>query len=361
MKKVAIITYDINWIFAGGAKSGGASVVNKNLILEFAKNPEVDLTILCLEGVFKPIDGMKIVPVPYTNSYEGFLQNIENEVEKGNFDVVLTVSLEYMNHNPILQSQSFRHRCEVEPFPINLIKNFSSRKKIKKQDKMFENLRSDNKYIAVSQSIKKDYVNNYKLNPDNVYVCHLGCNEIYETMPEIKKNEFITFGCVANNSINKGGHLFLLGLFALNLIGCNKFKAKIISKNKILKMISTILGLGKKVEFLPPQENIVDYYKSLDCLVLPSKNEAFGLVVLEEMSCGKPCVVSSFAGVAEIISDNENGLIFDRNCFFSFVLNLRKMYKMFKTEEYDKMSLKAFETSKNYAWKNFAESILNCF
>ena len=40
MKKVAIITYDINWIFAGGAKSGGASVVNKNLILEFAKNYE---------------------------------------------------------------------------------------------------------------------------------------------------------------------------------------------------------------------------------------------------------------------------------------------------------------------------------
>ena len=79
------------------------------------------------------------------------------------------------------------------------------------------------------------------------------------------------------------------------------------------------------------------------------------------MSCGKPCVVSNTAGVAEIIKDNENGLIFDRNCFFSFVLNLRKMYKMFKTEEYNRMSLKAFETSKLYSWKSFAESILNCF
>ena len=79
------------------------------------------------------------------------------------------------------------------------------------------------------------------------------------------------------------------------------------------------------------------------------------------MSCGKPCVVSSFAGVAEIIKHKENGFIFDRNSFVSFVLNLRKMYKMFKTEEYDKMSLKAFETSKNYTWKIFAESILNCF
>lgn len=361
MKKVAIITYDINWIFAGGAKSGGASVVNKNLILEFAKNPEIEVTVFCLSSDFDDIDGVKIVPVPYTNSYEGFLQNIENEVEKGNFDVVLTVSLEYMNHNPILQSQSFRHRCEVEPFPINLIKKFSSRKKIKKQDKMFENLRPENKYIAVSESIKKDYVKNYKLNPDNVYVCHLACKQIYENMPEIKKNDFITFGCVANNSINKGGLLFLAGILVLNLMWCNKFKARIISKNKILKVMANLLGLGKKVEFLPPQENIVDYYKSLDCLVLPSKNEAFGLVVLEEMSCGKPCVVSNTAGVAEIIKDKEDGLIFDRNSFLSFVLNLRKMYKMFKTEEYNRMSLKAFETSKKYTWKNFAESILNCF
>ncbi len=361
MKKVAIITYDINWIFAGGAKSGGASVVNKNLILEFAKNPEIDLTVFCLPNDFAGIEGVKIVSVEHTNSYEGFLQNIENEVEKGNFDVVLTVSLEYMNHNPILQSQSFIHRCEVEPFPINVIKKISSRKKIKKQDKMFKNLRPENKYIAVSESIKNDYVKNYNLNPNNVYVCHLACNQIYEIMPEIKKNEHITFGCVANNSINKGGLLFLVGMFVLNLLCCNKFRARIISKNKILKMISVILGLGKKVEFLPPQENIVDYYKSLDCLVLPSKNEAFGLVVLEEMSCGKPCVVSSTAGVAEIIKNEENGLIFDRNCFFSFVLNLRKMYKMFKTKEYDKMSLRAFETSKPYSWKNFAESVLNCF
>lgn len=361
MRKVAIITYDINWIFAGGAKSGGASVVNKNLILEFAKNPEIDLTILCLEGAFKPIDGVNIIPVAHTATYEGFLNNIENEVEKGDFDVVLTVSLEYMNHNPILQSQSFRHRVDNEPFPINVIKKISSRKKIKKQDKMFENLRPENKYIAVSKSVKDDYVKNFGLNPENVYVCHLGCKEIYETMPEVKKNDFITFGCVANNSINKGGHLFLLGLFALNLIGCSKFKARIISKNKILKTVANVLGLGKKVEFLPPQENIVDYYKSLDTLVLPSKNEAFGLVVLEEMSCGKPCIVSSTAGVAEIINNKENGLIFNRNCFFSFVLNLRKMYKMFKTEEYNRMSLKAFETSKLYTWKNFTESILNCF
>lgn len=360
MKKIAILTFDIDWIFAGGAKSGGASVVSKNLIFELAQNPNYEVTIFCKGNPQTNIENINIVSFEWKN-LKTFTQEVEAELEKNHYDIILTTNLEYLNRNPIIQSQSFIHRCNNENFPINLIKKYFGRKKIKRQKTQFQNLDKNNKYIAVSKSVKDDYVKNFGLNPENVYVCHLGCKEIYETMPEIKKNDFITFGCVANNSINKGGHLFLLGLFALNLIGCNKFKAKIISKNKILKMISTILGLGKKVEFLPPQENIVDYYKSLDTLVLPSKNEAFGLVALETMSCGKPCIVSSTTGVAEIINKKENGLIFNRNSFLSFVLNLRKMYKMFKTEEYNKMSLKAFETSKLYTWANFVDNLIKNF
>ncbi len=361
MKKVGIITYDIDWMFAGGAKSGGASVVGKNLILELAKNSDVDLTVFCLPNNFKPLEGMNIVPVEHPSTYEGFINNIEEEVKKGDFDIVLTLSLEYMNHNPVLQSQTFRHRCENEPFPLNIIKRIAGRKKIKKQDKMFENLRADNKYIAVSESIKKDYVKNYNLNPNNVHVCHLACNQIYENMPEIQKNEEIIFGCVANNSINKGGLLFLLGLFVLNVLGCRKFKAKVISKNNILKNISKILGLKKKVEFVQPMSDIIDFYKQIDCLTLPSKNEAFGLVVLEEMSCGKPCIVSNTAGVAEIIKNNENGILFNRSSFFDFVLKMKKMYKIYHTEKYDNLCHNAYKTSKEYSWEKFANAVLNCF
>ena len=361
MKKVAIITYDINWIFAGGAKSGGASVVGKNLILELSKNSDIELTVFCLPNKFKDIENVKIVPIIHRDILENYIHDVEEEVKKDEFDIILTLSLEYMNHNPILQSQTFRHRCKNEPFPLNIIKRIAGRKKIKKQDKLFEKLNPDNKYIAVSESIKNDYVKNYKLNPNSVYVCHLACNQIYENMPEIQKNEEITFGCVANNSINKGGLLFLFGLFVLNLMGCKKFSAKIISKNNILRTISRILGLSKKIEFVQPMSDIVEFYQQIDCLTLPSKNEAFGLVVLEEMSCGKPCIVSNTAGVAEIIKNNENGIIFNRNSFFDFVIKLKQMYKIYHTNEYDSLCQNAFETSKEYTWKKFVDAVLNCF
>jgi glycosyltransferase involved in cell wall biosynthesis len=56
----------------------------------------------------------------------------------------------------------------------------------------------------------------------------------------------------------------------------------------------------------------------LDCLyercaftILPSVNEGFGLVVVESWLHRKPALVTNRAGVAELITDEENGLLFD--------------------------------------------------
>jgi len=363
MKRIAVITYDLDWIFAGGAKSGGASVVNKNLILELSKMNDVEVTIFCLPTDFVPVEGIKIEPISHGHGFEAFLTEIEEKVKIGNFDVVLTVSLEYMKRNPILQCQSFRHRCKTEKFPVNIIKTFLSAKKIKHQDKQFQNLPKNNKYIAVSESIKQDYVENYNLKPENVFVCHLATEQVLEDLSEIVKNEKLTFGCVANNSINKGGLLFLMGLGVLNIFNKN-FKAFVISskfkKSSAMNFLISILGLKSKVEFVEQQADIKEFYKKIDCLVLPSKNEAFGLVVLEAMAFGKPCIVSSTAGVAEII-DNESGVIFKRNSFIDFVKSLDKMVKLYKSEKYNEMAKNAFEASKKYTWKAFVENVLKCF
>lgn len=365
MKKVAVLTFNIDWVFEGGAKNGGASVVSKNLILELAKNPDIELSVLCIMEPIMTLENVNIIHIKNGDNLFELYKNIEEAAKNNNYDVIITTNLEHLNCNPILQSQTFIHRCNTEAFPVNLVKRFFSKKKIKKQNSQFKNLPKENKYFAVSKSIKDDYVKNYGLNPDNVYVCHLGCERIYDEMPEITKKDFITFGCIANNSINKGGHLFLFGLLALKLSGFKGFKAKIISKSfkksKLLKIILKVAGLSKIVEFLEPTDNIIEYYKSLDCLVLPSKNEAFGLVALETMSCGKPCIVSSTTGAAEIIKHNENGLIFNRHLFVDFVKQLKTMYKIYNSEKYDNLAKNAYETSKEYTWKNFVDSILNCF
>jgi glycosyltransferase involved in cell wall biosynthesis len=72
-------------------------------------------------------------------------------------------------------------------------------------------------------------------------------------------------------------------------------------------------GLQERVLFAGPQsidEKLPFYYNLCDFLVLPSTySESFGLVVLEAMASGKPAIVSSLPGPAQLINDGNDGLI----------------------------------------------------
>jgi len=53
----------------------------------------------------------------------------------------------------------------------------------------------------------------------------------------------------------------------------------------------------------------MQFYAAADAYVGPSLEDSYGLPVLEAMACGLPVVVSSRAGVSEIIHDGTNGVI----------------------------------------------------
>ena len=48
---------------------------------------------------------------------------------------------------------------------------------------------------------------------------------------------------------------------------------------------------------------LISMYQSSDLLVLPSREDGFGLTVLEALSCGTPVLVSDMAGVKDLVSD----------------------------------------------------------
>ncbi|OQA42148.1 MAG: D-inositol 3-phosphate glycosyltransferase [Chloroflexi bacterium ADurb.Bin325] len=82
-----------------------------------------------------------------------------------------------------------------------------------------------------------------------------------------------------------------------------------------LAALAAELGLGERVHFLGrrPSTEMVEFYRGLDVLVLPSLSrpnwvEQFGRVLIEAMACGVPVVGSSCGEIPHVIGDA--GLVF---------------------------------------------------
>jgi glycosyltransferase involved in cell wall biosynthesis len=70
------------------------------------------------------------------------------------------------------------------------------------------------------------------------------------------------------------------------------------------------LGVGHATRFIGFQQNgrLTSLYKACDVVCVPSRNEPFGIVLLEAWSAGKPVVATNNGGPAEFVWHEVNGL-----------------------------------------------------
>ncbi|WP_121612029.1 N-acetyl-alpha-D-glucosaminyl L-malate synthase BshA [Mesobacillus foraminis] len=69
------------------------------------------------------------------------------------------------------------------------------------------------------------------------------------------------------------------------------------------------LGLRDKVLYLGKQDNLEELYSISNLKLLLSEKESFGLVALEAMACGVPCIGTNVGGIPEVIEDGVTGFV----------------------------------------------------
>lgn len=72
------------------------------------------------------------------------------------------------------------------------------------------------------------------------------------------------------------------------------------------------LGVSHAVRFLgamDPHGDLINLYKSADVVCVPSRNEPFGIVVLEAWAAGKPVVVTRNGGPGGLVEPGRNGYV----------------------------------------------------
>lgn len=80
-----------------------------------------------------------------------------------------------------------------------------------------------------------------------------------------------------------------------------------------LLSLSKKLGVEEKIMFLGRLDDKEVSEAFMDCSVfaLPSEFEAFGIVLIEAMAAGKPCVATKVGGVPYVVKDGETGILVD--------------------------------------------------
>lgn len=181
-------------------------------------------------------------------------------------------------------------------------------------------LRRAKKVIATSPAYAKTSIPLKKF-ADKVEVVPLGLLPLpYLELPQasVSEREALKLLCVGRLSYYKGyTHLFKAISLAvqqgvdlqLEIIGGGE------AREPLIRQVEQ-LGLAERVQLLGQVSNSVRDAKlsecDLFCLPSTSRTEAFGLVLLEAMSAGKPCLVSDVtgSGMSWVVINNKTGFVY---------------------------------------------------
>jgi glycosyltransferase involved in cell wall biosynthesis len=103
------------------------------------------------------------------------------------------------------------------------------------------------------------------------------------------------------------------------------------------------------------QNDVSNYMKAMDILILPSKNEGFPCVILEAKACGTYCVGSNRGGIPEAIGEDGKTFELDNN----FVENISSHILSILMSGYNIENI--LRHSKNYAWEMVTKKELDIF
>ncbi len=254
-------------------------------------------------------------------------------------------------------SNKFRYKFLYKKWYFFFYKLFSRKKYLKRKavdEKIKQNLQNTKKIIVSSKVLKNDCIRNYDIDTKKIYI--LPPPVAYQLENQSVKNEKFVFGFSATGFERKGGYVVLKAVKKLKKQKNFDFKVKIIlkKKNLFIKFLIYFYGIANYIEFVPIQKNMCEFYNSIDCLLMPSLLEPFGMVATEVMMNSKPVIVSKISGVSDVVIDGFNGLVTNN---YNLDEKMKQMIEM-SNKNYQKMCKNAYNSVADFTSENFAKKYL---
>lgn len=175
-------------------------------------------------------------------------------------------------------------------------------------------------HIIVVSNNDKELAIKYKVVPaSKQIVIHNGIPDILdsslleEKQKESKNISPISLISIARFSKQKD-HKTLL--YALKEISDKNWHLKLVGKGPLLeevKLLSKELNINDKIEFCGERDDIEFLLSKSDIFILSTNWEGLPISIIEAMRASLPIVATNVGGIKELIIDNENGYLIERN------------------------------------------------
>lgn len=176
-----------------------------------------------------------------------------------------------------LQKQSLLDCLPIESDRVDVIPNSVDMQKFKK----------------LKPETRMQIRNSLKLSENNILIGLVGRLDPWKGQKEL----LIAFEKIRKE--NNNVFLLIIGEETPGESGYKDSLLKFISENK----------LSDSVFLIGFQENVHEWMSSMDIYVMPSYEEAFGIVLVEAMAAGLPCISTRAGGVPDIIISDEVGCL----------------------------------------------------
>lgn len=113
-----------------------------------------------------------------------------------------------------------------------------------------------------------------------------------------------------------------------------------------LRERSAALGLESRVTWLGEVREMSRFYADIDCLVVPSRWEAFSVSVLEAAAAGVPVLASDASGIRDLVEDAGMGWLFSADSASSLAGELKALANTdrLQTWRFDPVGLRRFRS-----------------
>lgn len=180
------------------------------------------------------------------------------------------------------------------------------------------------KVIAISDAVKENLENYFGLSENKIALIYNGI-EVKKFLRDFSeeekdklkdkfgvKRDYSVIGMIARFTPDKGHDALLYGLHELLKEKPNIQLIFAGDGEKIQDIINLTqrLNLSDNVVFVKPQLSTENILAIMDIFMFtPARREGLGLVLLEALASGKPCVATNVGGVSGVIENNVNGFL----------------------------------------------------